>query len=55
MDIYLGVSPRHARSVYLVFNIETEMVLLHFHVQHDDLFETFHPEDRNPPTIYPWK
>ena len=38
--IYLGTSPRHARSVALVLSLETGMVSPQFHVTFDTLFET---------------
>lgn len=41
IGIILGNSPLHARSVALVLNIETGLVLPQFHVKFDDLlFET---------------
>lgn len=40
VGIYLGPSPRHARSVALVLNMETGMVSPQYHVRFDDLFET---------------
>ena len=55
MVLYLVPSPRHSCSISLVFNIETEIVSLQFHVQHDDLFKTLHPTDINPPTLSLWK
>ena len=40
VGIYLGKSPRHARSVALVLNPRTGNVSPQFHVKFDDLFET---------------
>jgi hypothetical protein len=40
LGIYLGLSPRHARSVALVLNPTTGFVSPQFHVKFDDLFET---------------
>ena len=40
LGIYLGPSPRHARNVSLVLNMDTGLVSPQFHVSHDDFFET---------------
>ena len=40
LGIYLGMSPRHARSVALVLNPRTGLVSPQFHVKFDDEFET---------------
>ena len=40
VGIYLGKSPRHARTVALVLNPRTGNVSPQFHVKFDDLFET---------------
>jgi Reverse transcriptase (RNA-dependent DNA polymerase) len=40
IGIYLGKSPRHARSVGLVLNPRTGNVSPQFHIKYDDLFET---------------
>ena len=40
LGVYLGESPRHARSVSLVLNTNTGLVSPQFHVKHDDFFET---------------
>ena len=40
VGIYLGQSPKHARSVALVLNIKTGLVSPQFHVVFDDMFET---------------
>ena len=40
VGIYLGMSPRHARSVSLVLNPRTGLVSPQWHVKHDDMFET---------------
>ena len=52
VGVYLGPSPRHARSVSLVLNPETGLVSPQFHVRHDNLFETV----RRQPSISPkWR
>ena len=38
IGINLGLSPRHARSVTLVLNIETGLVSPQFHIKHDEFF-----------------
>lgn len=40
IGINLGNSPLHARSIALVLNLETGLVLPQFHVTFDDLFKT---------------
>jgi hypothetical protein len=40
LGIYLGMSPRHARSVALVLNPETGLVSPQFHLKFDDTWET---------------
>ena len=40
VGIYLGSSPRHARSVHLILNPLTGLVSPQFHVKFDDLFQT---------------
>ena len=40
LGIYLGPSPKHARSVSLVLNIHTGLVSPQFHVRHDNFFES---------------
>ena len=40
VGIYLGQSPRHARSVSLVLNPRTGLVSPQWHVKHDEMFET---------------
>ena len=40
MGIYLGNSPRHARSVSLILSLSTGLCSPQFHVSHDDFFET---------------
>ena len=47
VGIYLGNSPRHARSVSLVLNVSTGHVLSQYHVQHDDFFETVKGSNAN--------
>jgi histone deacetylase 1/2 len=43
VGLYLGPSPKHARSVHLVLNLETGLVSPQFHVSFDDHFETTRP------------
>jgi hypothetical protein len=38
--IYMGFSPRHARSVALVLSLTTGYMSPQFHVKYDDFFET---------------
>ena len=40
VGIYLGKSPRHARTVALVLNVQTGLVSPQFHIKFDDLFKT---------------
>ena len=40
VGIYLGNSPRHARSVGLILNLSTGLVSPQYHVDYDDGFET---------------
>ena len=40
VGIYLGPSPRHARSVSLVLNPKTGLVSPQWHVKHDEIFQT---------------
>ena len=40
MGVYLGTSPRHARSVSLILSLSTGLCSPQFHVSHDDFFET---------------
>jgi hypothetical protein len=40
IGIYLGPSPKHARSVHLILNPLTGLVSPQFHVKFDDLFQT---------------
>ena len=49
--LYLGISPRHARSVSLVLHLETARISPQLHIQHDDLFETVYHNDNH----QPWK
>jgi hypothetical protein len=50
LGFYLGTSPIHSRSVVLVLNLETGLVLPQFHVAFDDLFETVQGKAGNPRT-----
>jgi Reverse transcriptase (RNA-dependent DNA polymerase) len=46
--VYQGTSPRHARSVSLVLDLETAHVSPQFHLRYDNLFETVSPGRVNP-------
>ena len=45
LGVYLGPSPKHARSVALVLNPRTGHVSPQFHVKFDDFFETVQSKD----------
>ena len=53
IGIYLGPSPRHARSVSLVLKLKTGLVSTQYHVTHDDFFETVHDTAKTEKAI--WK
>ena len=55
LGIYLGLSQRHDRSVALVLNFSTGLVLPQFQVQFDDLFKTVHPSAGNLPAPSQWQ
>jgi hypothetical protein len=55
VGLYIGPSPRHARSVSLVLSLDTVLVSPQFHVQHDDFFETFSPNAGNPEILSHWQ
>ena len=40
VGIYLGISPKHARSVYLILNPTTGLISPQYHVKFDNLFQT---------------
>jgi len=40
LGLYLGTSPRHARSISLVLHLDTARISPQFHVIHDDFFES---------------
>ena len=40
IDLYLGNSPQHTRSISLVLHLDTAHVSPQYHVQHDQFFET---------------
>jgi hypothetical protein len=46
--VYLGSSPRHARSVSLVLDLQTAHVSPQFHLKYDNLFETVSASRVNP-------
>jgi hypothetical protein len=46
--VYLGSSPRHARSVSLVLDLEMAHVSPQFHLRYDNLFETMSSGRVNP-------
>ena len=47
LGINLGPSPRHARSVSLILNLDTGMVSPQYHITHDEFFETINIEDKS--------
>ena len=49
IGLYLGNSPRHARSISLVLHLNTAHVSPQFHIQHDQFFETVNKADSNKP------
>jgi hypothetical protein len=49
----LGQSPRHARNVSLVLNLNTGLVSPQFHIKHDEFFETISRHERSPAS--PWR
>ena len=53
LGIYLGPSPRHARTVSLVMNPSNGLVSPQFHVSHDEFFETVDRSSGEPTA--PWK
>ena len=55
MGVYLGPSPGHSRSVHLIISLFTGLVLLQFHVQFDDLFETLKNESRIKKVVPNWQ
>lgn len=52
VGVYLGPSPRHARSVSLVLSLTTGLVSPQYHVKHDNLFETI---KRQTALLYLWQ
>jgi len=55
IGINLGFSPRHARTVYNVLNLNTATVSPQFHVKHDDFFESVSVGAGNSPTKSLWQ
>ena len=55
IGLYLGPSPRHARTVGLVLNLQTGLTSPQFHVSYDEFFETVRPTAENPETISLWQ
>lgn len=53
LGMYLGLSPRHAKNVSLVLNVNTGTVSPQFHIQHDEFFETIERGEYVIPA--PWK
>jgi len=45
----MGYSPNHASSVGLILNLQTGLVMLQYHVVHDDLFKTVYADGADPP------
>ena len=52
VGLYLGPSPKHARSVALVLNLQTGMASPQYHVRFDNLFETL---SRQPSLDIKWQ
>ena len=52
VGLYLGISPRHARSVSLVLNLQSGRISPQFHVKYDEFFETIDSRDQD---IVKWK
>ncbi len=40
LGVYIGASPKHARSVGLILNLQTGLVSPQYNVRYDDFFET---------------
>ena len=55
LGMYIGPSPRHARTVGLVLNIQTGLVSPQFHVKYDDFFETVRSSAGNPQVPSLWQ
>jgi hypothetical protein len=55
LGINLGPLPQHASLVNLVLKLDTGLVLLQFHVQFDDSFETVRPCTVNKCTFSQWQ
>ena len=55
IGLYLGPSPRHARTVGLILNLQTGLASPQFHVSFDEFFETVRPTSGNPGTISTWQ
>lgn len=53
IGLYLGPSPKHARNVSLVLNLNTGLVSPQFHVAHDNFFESVKMNDPESQAI--WK
>jgi hypothetical protein len=47
LGVNLGPSPRHARNVSMVLNLNTGLVSPQFHVKHDEFFETITSSNRS--------
>jgi hypothetical protein len=55
LGINLGPSPWYASSVNLVLKLDARLVLLQFHVQFNDSFETVRPSASNECTFLQWQ
>ncbi len=53
IGLYLGPSPRHARTVGLVLNLQ--LTSLQFHVSYDKFFDKVRPTSENAETISLWR
>jgi hypothetical protein len=52
LGLNLGQSPRHARNVSLVLNLNTGLVSPQFHIKHDEFFETISRHLPTPPALW---
>ena len=52
LGLNLGQSPRHARNISLVLNLNTGLVSPQFHIKHDEFFETISRDFPTPPAIW---
>ena len=55
IGVYIGRSPQHARSVSLILNLQTGLVLLQYHVKLDPSFQTVRKQLGAFPTKSLWQ